>query len=285
MSCKVQAERPAVPLPECSGIAVNEILEIHRALVTFFSTTPDSIPDLGLRDASLLERAVSHPFTGDAGQVVVLRKPSALLQGLIDELPFHDGNVQTSFIAMLLLLDECGLVPNRVSFDAFFAFFAALHEHRLDSLTASQPNSGKQKGSSKECTELSLILRWLGAHTRPEPVRDHPMTCVELERLLRKHGFQTVVARGTDGTFLEIAREEPGQKKRMFHLPGTKDRPVSAPMTRLQVPQGHGLFSLTSMREVRMACGLDAALFYDRRARIDSFIRQYQTLLVRLGRL
>lgn len=262
----------------------DRILEIHRALVAFFSVSPEPIRDLGLRDASLLEQAVSHQFSGEAGASGPLEKTAALFQGLFDELPFHDGNAQTAFIVLLMLLDENGYVPNRVSFEAFFEFCDSLSKHRLEPGPASG-RSNRNRGTAMHESELALILRWLEEHTKPEPVRDHPLALSELQRLLASHGFE--VAEGLAGAerSLEVIRTEADQKRRFFGLGGGRKTTVSAPVVRFQLPPSAVLVSLTSVREIRKACGLESEHFYDWRARLDSFIRQYQTLLTRLGQL
>jgi len=43
--------------------------------------------------------------------------------------------------------------------------------------------------------------------------------------------------------------------------------------------------ALSAVRTVRKACDLTPEAFYDWRARLDSFVRQHQSLLVRLGRI
>jgi prophage maintenance system killer protein len=262
----------------------DRIEEIHKALVTFFSSTSDPIRDLGLRDAALLEQAVSHQFSGAGGSSNPLEKPAALLQGLFDELPFHDGNAQTAFVALLMLLDENGYVTNRVSFEAFFEFCAALSEHRLEPATATR-KLDRNRGKAMHESELALILRWLESHTRLEPDRDHPLLLAELKRLLSGHGFEVVEAMVGVARSLEIVRVEADQKKRFFGLAGGRKQASSESLLKLPCPAKGGMVSLTSVRETRKACGLETRRFYDWRAKVDSFIRQYQTLIVKLGQL
>ena len=260
----------------------DRIQELHKALVAYFSATADPIRDLGLRDASLLEQAVSHQFSGADSGYDPLAKPAGLLQGLFDELPFHDGNAQTAFIAILMLLEENGYMPNRVAFETFFDFFAALSEHRLEAPKA----SGKSdRGEAKQESEFILILRWLEDHTKLEPVRDHPLALPELQRLLANQGFEGIEGKtGTERT-LEISRVEADQKKRLFGLGGGRKAAGSGPLLKLHLPATAVMVSLTLVRDIRKVCGLEAGAFYDWRARVDSFIRQYQALLVRLGQL
>jgi prophage maintenance system killer protein len=259
--------------------SADRVLGIHRTLVEFFASSPEPIRDLGLRDASLLEQAVSHQFSGELGGSDPLEKPAALMQGLFDELPFHDGNAQTAFIALMLLLDENGYSPNRVSFDAFFEFCSALNEHRLEPATAGKPGRDRKRASDE--SELMLILRWLEQHTRPEPAKDHPLALAEVQRLLSAHGFEAAES----GRTLAILRVDPSGKKRLFGLGGNRKKVDPTPVTTVPMPSSNGLFSLTAMRELRKACGLETEAFYDWRAKLDSCIRQYQTLLTRLGTL
>jgi len=262
----------------------DRIQEIHRALVSHFAASAEPIRDLGLRDASLLEQAVSHQFSGADGGSHPLEKPAALLQGLFDELPFHDGNAQTAFLALLLLLDENGYVPNRVSFECFFEFCAALSEHRLEPARV-QGKPGRSRKDEGQASELALIRQWLEEHTKPEPARDHPLALAELRRLLAVHGCE--LAEGTGGAerFLDLHRAAAEQKKGFFGLGAGRKPAGSVPLHRLPAPAEGALVSLTAVRELRKCCGLDADQFYDWRARVDSMLRQYQTLLVRLGRL
>jgi prophage maintenance system killer protein len=262
----------------------DRILEIHQALVSYFAKAIEPIRDLGLRDASLLEQAVSHQFSGADGGSHPLEKPAALLQGLFDELPFHDGNAQTAFLALLLLLDENGYIPNRVSFETFFEFCAAISEHRLEP-EKPQGKPGRQRSPLGPASELVLILRWLEEHTKPEQVRDHPLALPELRRLLAAQGFELVEDKTGTEQILELFRSGGEGKKGLFGLGGGRKQAASGALHRLAAPGEGALVSLTAVRDLRKVCGLEPGLFYDWRARVDSLIRQYQTLLVRLARL
>jgi hypothetical protein len=232
----------------------------------------------------LLEQAVSHQFATD--EAIPLGKPAALLQGLFDELPFHDGNAQTAFIAFLLLLDENGFTPNRVSFDDFFEFMAAIHEHKLEAPSAARSTApGRKRRTVEDQSQLALILQWLEAHTRAEEVRDHPLILQELQRLLAGLGFECAVLQVGSDPFLEVLRAESFQKKRFLGLGGESRQTRSKSVARFPISVGDGLQSMTTVRAIRKACGFEGVSFYDWQALADSFIRQYQTLLVRLGRL
>jgi len=198
----------------------DRIEEIHRMLVAFFATTQDPIRDLGLRDSSLLEQAIAHQFSGGVDGHHPLEKAAALFQGLFDELPYHDGNAQTAFLALLLQLDDNGYVPNRVSFDDFFEFCAAVHDHRMNSAGSddSKP-SARRSGGDFDGSELAQILKWLKTHTRPEPIRDHPLSVEELKRVLLANGFQA--AEGEDGS-LDVRRREAEGPRRLFGMVAPK---------------------------------------------------------------
>ena len=290
MSGKIPAQRRGV-LEAHKPVSIkvfssDRVQEIHKTLVAFFAATPEPIRDLGLRDASLLEQAVSHQFSGGHEGSSPLEKPAALLQGLLDELPFHDGNAQTAFIALMMLLDENHFAPNRVYFDVFFDFFAALHGHRLDSLVEGKQGVSRQKrGAARDESEFALILKWLETHTRLEPGRDHPLALSELLRLLTAQGLGGVESQAGTDRRLDIFRGEVNPKKRRFSLGGGKKNEGPVPVCGIPLPADSAMVSLTSVRDIRKACGIETGRLYDWRARLDSCIRQYQTLLVRLGKL
>ena len=143
--------------------SAERIREIHQRLVDFFAETAEPIRDLGLRDPTLLEQAVSHQFATDEANP--LGKPAALLQGLFDELPFHDGNAQQPLIAFLLLLEENGFGPNRVSFDDLFRVdMAAIHEHKLEAPSEARSVApGRKPRRTEDRSELALILSVAGS--------------------------------------------------------------------------------------------------------------------------
>lgn len=87
-------------------ISVDVALVIHNSLIDDFGGSK------GIRDRSLLESALARPFvTFDSVELYEnpIEKAAALLQSIVINHPFIDGNKRTGFMLMLLLLDQYDL--------------------------------------------------------------------------------------------------------------------------------------------------------------------------------
>jgi len=82
----------------------NEVLEVHERLITEFGGF------LGVRDKTLLSSSLARPFqTFDSNELylTIEEKASAILESIIGNHPFIDGNKRTGYaLFRLLLLSE-----------------------------------------------------------------------------------------------------------------------------------------------------------------------------------
>lgn len=86
-------------------ISVEIVLKLHKGLINEFGG------NLGLRDIKLLESAVNRPFQTFDGKDLyfsIEEKSSALLESIINNHPFIDGNKRTGYAAMSYFLWENG---------------------------------------------------------------------------------------------------------------------------------------------------------------------------------
>ncbi|CAN5474052.1 type II toxin-antitoxin system death-on-curing family toxin [soil metagenome] len=84
-------------------ILIEDVILIHQTLIKQFG---------GIRDVALLESAIARPFqTFDGGELykTVAEKSDALLQSLISNHPFYDGNKRTGYLTFRLYLLSQGL--------------------------------------------------------------------------------------------------------------------------------------------------------------------------------
>ena len=91
-------------------ISVQEALEIHKILIEQFSGKH------GLRDLSLLESALQRPFqTFDGGELysTPIQKSAAIMESIVRNHPFVDGNKRTGYV-----LARLTLLNNGVDIDA-----------------------------------------------------------------------------------------------------------------------------------------------------------------------
>jgi len=87
-------------------IGVENAVKIQNVLIEKFGGTS------GLRDKNLLESALGRPFqTFDKKELYKspIEKAAALIESIITNHPFIDGNKRFGYVAMRLLLLESGL--------------------------------------------------------------------------------------------------------------------------------------------------------------------------------
>lgn len=87
-------------------ISVELVIKLHKASIVVFGGKS------GLRDIKLLESAVYRPFQTFEGKELyksIEEKASALIESIIKNHPFIDGNKRTGYLALLYFLWENGL--------------------------------------------------------------------------------------------------------------------------------------------------------------------------------
>jgi death on curing protein len=87
-------------------IASSEILKIHKTLIDSFGGSQ------GVRDMSALESALARPFQKYDNKDLygtTIEKAAALVESLLVNHPFVDGNKRTGYTALRLYLMQNGL--------------------------------------------------------------------------------------------------------------------------------------------------------------------------------
>lgn len=87
-------------------ISIREVEIVHNILIDKFGGSK------GIRDLGLLESAFARPFATFDGKDLYtnsIEKASAILESIIINHPFIDGNKRTAYTLMRLLLLENGL--------------------------------------------------------------------------------------------------------------------------------------------------------------------------------
>ncbi len=84
-------------------ISIEEVLKLHELSIRFFGGSS------GTRDMDMLESAIARPFQ-TFGEIelypTIFDKSAALLESIVKNHPFVDGNKRTGFLAVLLLLKK-----------------------------------------------------------------------------------------------------------------------------------------------------------------------------------
>lgn len=84
-------------------ITVEDVLEIHTAVISKFGGAD------GVRDLNALESALARPFQTFNGQELnnsIFEKAAALLQSILINHPFIDGNKRTAYVLARLFLQH-----------------------------------------------------------------------------------------------------------------------------------------------------------------------------------
>lgn len=82
-------------------IDLQEVLKLHEIVIDKFGGSK------GVRDQKLLDSAINRPFATFEGEELyktVEEKASAVLESIIKNHPFHDGNKRTAYLVYRLYL-------------------------------------------------------------------------------------------------------------------------------------------------------------------------------------
>ncbi|GAA2159032.1 death-on-curing family protein [Humibacillus xanthopallidus] len=256
------------------ALSVEEICQVHEALVRDFAASGDPIDPPGVREDHLLRSAAARPETslGDVRKYDTVESyAAALLHSLVHNHPFHNGNKRTALVSMLVLLDRNNILLTCVEKDLFRQVLRVA-QHRLVPVGSTERND----------REVLAIAAWICANSRPIQRGDRLLKFKELRRILVNLGCR-------------IGPSLPGNKIKFER--DVEERVLGFRRTRtLRVTAGHrneGSDVEPSQlsyirRELRLddKNGYDAGYFYGSDPREpDEFIGQYRTLLRRLGRL
>ena len=117
---KTKSWESCLPGKVIQFLSVDEVLEIHRALIDRFGGAD------GVRDKGLLESALYRPQTGYYEDVVEMA--AAMFESLINNHPFIDGNKRVAFFSTDVFLRLNGykiLVNSRSAYDFLMELFAS----------------------------------------------------------------------------------------------------------------------------------------------------------------
>lgn len=86
-------------------ISIEEALQVHELMIREFGGAS------GIRDKGALESALARPFATFDGEDLLQspeEKATALIESILINHPFIDGNKRTGYVLMRLLLMEAG---------------------------------------------------------------------------------------------------------------------------------------------------------------------------------
>ncbi|MFN0176586.1 MAG: type II toxin-antitoxin system death-on-curing family toxin [Saprospiraceae bacterium] len=108
-------------------IEIEQVIEIHNQIIEKYGGAR------GIRDERYLESAIARPFMGSGDfdyYPTPVHKAAALLESLVHNHPFMDGNKRTGYIVMRSLLNEFSL-DIQETMEARFDFLHEVAEGKL----------------------------------------------------------------------------------------------------------------------------------------------------------
>lgn len=114
-------------------ISLEEAIQIHEILIQRFGGSA------GLRDPDALQSALTRPYQTFEEQdlyPIPEQKAAAVLESIISNHPFVDGNKRLGFVLMKLILLEAGFSINATHDDVYlFIIEVAKGAHDINSIT------------------------------------------------------------------------------------------------------------------------------------------------------
>ena len=253
------------------------VLSIHDQLVQDFANDDDPIDPQGAREnGHLLESAMLRPQTslGDVKKYPSVEMAgAALMHSLVHNHPFHNGNKRTALVAMLVFLDQNGLLLTCTQ-DELFKFVLKVAQHSLF------PSRLVERLPDREVQE---IAQWIRNYSRVIESGERPIPFQRLQKILSRYGCEISVTKGSSA---EITRTTDAStsifNRRSSRILFTKIAYAGAgrEVTKETIAKVRRDLELDDLH------GYDSASFYDNAPECaDGFIEKYRKILSRLARL
>lgn len=278
------------PYQSNDTIGLHELLAAHFLMIDYFAEKRYGIGGVGPRSLDLLHSSLSRQFTGYGG----VRKWSGLFEncatlifGLIMNHPFHDANKRTALLVTLSLLHR----KKRV---------ITLQQKRLDGFVVAIAANGLQDFIGKEAryqkklqvlsqtndtdATVRLVADFLKRNTRHRDDSSRTVTYSELNRALKRHGFEL---RNPSGNYINVVRVEPAKPARLFGIGGRPEREIY--LTQVGFPGWKDQVHKSALKRVRKATkldsdhGCDAQVLFEDAEPLSSLISEYAEPLKRLA--
>jgi len=250
----------------------DEIEKIHFALVDDFMKQEDPIDPAGVRSDDLLRSAAFRPHTANGDKLkypTVEMAAAALVHSLIHNHPFHNGNKRTALVALLVFLDENGMMIICDETE-LFKFVLLVAQHRIGEV---HPGDLADKEVYEISKWISNNSRWIEKGERTIPFR-------RLRQILSDYGC--VLEQVGAGCNMQITREIE-ERKLLKKKKITLKTHIYYGGDGRDVKRGDINKIRTDLR-LNEENGIDSFAFYNRaRATVDDFIVNYRKTLKRLA--
>lgn len=261
-------------------LTTSQILGIHQELARDFADADDPIEPAGLRSQALLDSAVSRPQTSlgdDVKYQTVEMAGAALLHALVHNHPFHNGNKRTALVALLVMLDENGMMLTSNE-DDLFRFVLHVAQHRV----------AKPANDNMSDREVVAIARWIWQNSRRSEKGERAIQFRKLRQILGDFGCELEFPAGV-GNRVNISRRITRSGNILSLLIGVRSRVLKTQVAYRNEGSDVQQDAVAKVRadlELDEAHGVDSAAFYDAASLSASdFVVLYRKTLRRLARV
>jgi death-on-curing protein len=239
-------------------ITPDDVLRAHYLLADYFIREGEQFATAGPRCVDLLFSAVGRQTTGYNGSLKWkqgLDQCATLFFGLIKNHPFHDGNKRTALLVALYHLHCLKRIP-----------CARQKEFETLAVRTADGSLEKYKAyadcSRKDDPEVRFISQFLKSNARKQDTQLRMVTYLDLDRILRKHGYWLG---NPAGNHIDILTTEE-QRHGPF---GLRRRSVEQKVLQVGFPRWTAQVGASAIKCVLRATGLTPENGYDARVIFD----------------
>jgi death-on-curing family protein len=269
-----------------SMLTVEDVLHIHKRVCEDFAESGDPVGIGGIREEGLLESAVLRQEVGYGGKLKYpdpYENAATLTFGICCGHPFNNGNKRTALVAMLAHLDANGHAVFGINQTDLYRMIKAVATHDLGRrIPVRRRRHKEQDYSAREAdVEVREIAKWLGKQARKIQRGEQSVTYRQLKQLLAGHGYYL---RGMKSNSIGIYR------KVTVRTPLLKKRDAWKHIGKMSWPGEGRVVPIRELKTVRRICkldepnGCDTEAFYSDADKIEPFINEYRSVLVRLSK-
>jgi death-on-curing family protein len=282
---------PEDPYRSNDTIGLHDLLAAHFLIIDYFAEKKYGIGGVGPRDLDLLHSALSRQFTAYGGVSKwngLYENCATLMFGLIMNHPFHDANKRTALLVVLSLLHRRKriITLQQKRLDGLVVAIAA---NDLQNYFAKDARYQKQlqllsrKNNDADAT-VRIIADFLQRNTRPRDDSSRTVTYSELNRALKRHGYEL---RSPNGNYINVVRIEPARPPKFLGIGGKPEREffvaqVGFPGWKDQVHKA-ALKTVRESTKLTARDGCDTQVLFEEAEPMTSLISEYAEPLKRLA--
>ena len=268
-------------------LSSQDVLAIHEVLVWDFAQTADPISPPGLRNAHLLESAVSRQEAGLGSQLKypdAVENAATLTYGICQKPSVSQWQQTHGTVAMLVHLDRNKLALFRTNQDDLYALMLSIADRTIGLAALSEKARRQQlRGRRKSDSEVMAIADWLRPRVDRVARGEQLITYADLRKCLNRFGYSFGDKKNNSIDVVRLETEKYG----FFNL---RSRIVPRRIGNVKYPGERKDVSLETLKKIRTMCrlceedGVDSDAFYFATREIDEFVNRYRMVLRRLAR-